>query len=111
MACVYNEVCEPLEDTCSNPQQNCYLQDFDQYLAVCLNSPQNTPEGEACGYLNSCTESAFCSNESVCRQLCDLDDWQTSEVPTGGCPPDRTCIALGFEVGSPWENLGACLPP
>ncbi len=107
--CFYREVCEPLQDTCSVATQNCYLYDFDTNLAVCVGSPENTAEGGACMFANSCQESSICALErgnDVCRQLCDLTDWMTSVVPTGGCPSGRTCTDAGFE--GTWEHIGIC---
>ena len=65
-------------------------------------------EGETCAFTNDCGESSVC-DASVCRQLCDLTNWMTEEVPTGGCPPGRTCQTYGWP-NSDWSNIGICRP-
>lgn len=111
-ACFFMQPCEPLLDECVDPEEHCTVYDFDTQEAYCIPSPQDGPEGASCMYLNDCGESAICAvnpaGGTACRHLCDLDDWMTSQVPTGGCLAGRTCTSLGFV--DDWAHIGICLP-
>jgi len=112
--CSYLPSCTLLEDTCEGADV-CLIQDPAQCLSVCVGqSATAAEEGEECNYINDCGESARCNNEGgtgYCRQLCDINDWQTSEVPTGGCPPGRQCEVLNTPcTDGSWDHLGICMP-
>jgi hypothetical protein len=115
MMCSYLPSCTLLEDTCDpDSGYDCHIQDPDACLAVCA-PPSGNPsaEGESCGFLNDCGESQLCNNnggdDGVCRQLCNLNSWQTDDVGLGGCLPDRTCETVTVSCGD-WAHLGICMP-
>jgi len=115
MMCSYLPACTLLEDTCdADSGYECHIQDPDACLAVCAPPSANQPgEGESCNFVNDCTESQLCNNNGgdngVCRQLCNVNSWETDEVPLGGCPPDRICESVTISC-SDWSHLGICMP-
>jgi hypothetical protein len=115
--CAYPPQCELLQDNCPEMGLNCYPLKLPEAFAGCF--PQAIPavdEGEPCMFLNDCGESSFCYEDpndpndmSMCRQLCDETNWMTQMVPTGGCPPSRTCVDVNWG-NMEWNNIGICLP-
>ncbi len=111
--CSYLPACTLLQDTCENDGDVCIIQDGDQCLSVCVGqSGSAVPEGGECNYLNDCSESQHCNSEGgvgICRQLCNVNSWQTDEVPLGGCPPNRDCTTKNTGC-SEWSHIGMCMP-
>ncbi len=113
--CSYLPACTLLEDTCDpNSGYECHIQTPSACEAVCAPpSSSPSPEGGSCSHLNDCGESQICNDNGGdngnCRQLCNLDSWQTDEVPLGGCLPDRTCEPITTGCAE-WDHLGICMP-
>jgi len=111
--CSYLPSCTLLQDTCDGTDV-CLIQTPSQCLSACVQPSGNAVgHGEECSYINDCGESSLCNNEDgtgYCRQLCDTTDWQTSEVPTGGCPPGNQCENLNTTCVDTWDHLGICKP-
>ncbi|MBW2454050.1 MAG: hypothetical protein JRI68_06055 [Deltaproteobacteria bacterium] len=113
--CSYLPACTLLENTCDpNSGYDCHIQNPSACSAVCAPpSSAPAPEGGSCSHLNDCGESQICNDNGGdagnCRQLCNVNSWQTDEVPLGGCDPDRTCEPLSTACAE-WDHLGICMP-
>jgi len=81
----------------------------------CIFTTQDIPLGEACGFINDCTEGHTCigaefmpecAGSACCSAFCDLDD------PT--CDLDGTECTTFFEEGMAppgYEGVGVCILP
>ena len=112
--CSYLPACTLLENTCTGDDDVCIIQKALECLSVCVEqSGTAAGEGDECQYLNDCGESQHCNSEGgtgYCRQLCDLNSWETDEVPLGGCPPNRECQVEIWACDTIWDHIGMCMP-
>lgn len=114
MGCSFQPACTLLGNTCAMGTY-CHPADLAAAVAVCETpSGPMAPfaEGAPCMYRNDCGESAFCDNNAmpaVCRQICDVTNWMTLQVPLGGCPAMRTCMSVNWG-NNQWTNFGLCMP-
>jgi len=113
--CSYLPSCVLLQNTCDpNSGYECHIQNPAACEAVCAPpSSSPSPEGGSCAHLNDCGESQICNSnggdDGICRQLCDVNTWETAEVPLGGCPPERSCEPINTGCAE-WGHLGICMP-
>lgn len=110
--CSYRPACQLFMETCEEPDTYCHPVDYQTGLAVC---DQPSPgglvaEGEMCEFRNDCGESAVCHSDATCRDLCDYPNWQTLDVPHGGCAMGRTCMPYGDAMSPGFPGLGVCEP-
>jgi hypothetical protein len=108
--------CDPLEHTCA-PGLGCVLASEDSPF-LCVNTPPNTQQGDACAAVNGCSDGQLCVNGALvegcqsatcCTNFCDLDDPSIcDEVGTM-----LTCAPMFAENFAPpgLEDLGLCVVP
>ncbi|MFV8752836.1 ribulose phosphate epimerase [Nannocystaceae bacterium ST9] len=107
--------CDPVLQNCDDEALACYWigNDF-----LCVNTTQDIPTGEPCGFVNDCAKGNVCvdaamlpacADVSCCASFCEvgLGDAQCSSLP------GTACVAF-FEQGTApagLEHVGVCLLP
>ena len=111
-ACV--ATCDPLAQECGDAGEACYLTPYAGY-STCASSHAPGVQGEACIYVNDCSEGYGClvpsaqgAGDAVCAAFCDTRDGDP------GCGVGFDCYSLQQvydDSFTPYPEIGVCLDP